>query len=155
MTGEQDKKTDTVIIFRVIRLSTGGSIFFLLFFLKCGNECQRLSVKGRRTKCPTIKRLEKSQCTGISKVQSKMYGNFKSPVQREEPKERRPLVYICSPFSGDVEANTENARRYSRFAVDSSAIPICFPVFAAVLSNPAPSSEFFLPVSRTLSASPA
>lgn len=53
-----------------------------------------------------------------------MYGNFKSSVQREEPKEWRPLVYICSPFSGDVEANTENARRYSRFAVDSGAIPI-------------------------------
>ena len=35
----------------------------------------------------------------------------------------RPLVYICSPYSGDVEANTENARKYSRFAVDNNAIP--------------------------------
>ena len=30
----------------------------------------------------------------------------------------RPIVYICSPYSGDIERNTENARRYSRFAVD-------------------------------------
>ena len=30
----------------------------------------------------------------------------------------RPIVYICSPFSGDVETNVANARRYSRYAVD-------------------------------------
>ena len=36
----------------------------------------------------------------------------------------RPLVYICSPFSGDEEGNTLKARRYSRFAVDQGAIPI-------------------------------
>lgn len=34
-----------------------------------------------------------------------------------------PLVYICSPYAGDVEKNTENARKYSRFAVDKGAIP--------------------------------
>lgn len=36
----------------------------------------------------------------------------------------RPLVYICSPYSGDIERNTEAARRYSRFAVESGYIPI-------------------------------
>ena len=46
----------------------------------------------------------------------------------------RPLVYICSPFSkGDVEQNVENARRYSRFAVDKHCIPVAphllFPQF--------------------------
>ena len=30
----------------------------------------------------------------------------------------RPVVYICSPYSGDTERNVENAKRYSRFAVD-------------------------------------
>lgn len=35
----------------------------------------------------------------------------------------RPVVYICSPYSGDVESNTEKARRYSRFAVDKGMIP--------------------------------
>lgn len=36
----------------------------------------------------------------------------------------RPLVYICSPFSGDIMSNTLAARRYSRFAADRGFIPI-------------------------------
>lgn len=36
----------------------------------------------------------------------------------------RPLVYICSPYSGDVEKNTYQARAYSRFAVAKHAIPV-------------------------------
>ena len=36
----------------------------------------------------------------------------------------RPLVFICSPFAGDVERNIENARRFSRFAVEQGAIPV-------------------------------
>jgi len=36
----------------------------------------------------------------------------------------RPLVYICSPFAGDVQLNRKNARKYSRFALDQSAIPL-------------------------------
>ena len=44
-----------------------------------------------------------------------------------------PLVYICSPYSGDAEANKESARRYCRFAVDSGCIPLAphllFPQF--------------------------
>lgn len=35
----------------------------------------------------------------------------------------RPVVYICSPYAGDIETNTKNARLYSRFAVDKGAIP--------------------------------
>ena len=35
-----------------------------------------------------------------------------------------PIVYICSPFSGDVTHNTEMASRYSRFAVDQGYVPI-------------------------------
>ncbi len=38
-------------------------------------------------------------------------------------KRYRPLVYICSPYSGDVDGNTIKARAYSRFAVDSGYIP--------------------------------
>lgn len=57
-----------------------------------------------------------------------------SKVEREEKAARyRPLVYICSPFSGDISANIDRARRYSRFAVESKAIPIAphllFPQF--------------------------
>lgn len=45
----------------------------------------------------------------------------------------RPVVYICSPLSGDVEANQEAARRYCRYAVDAGYVPIAphllFPQF--------------------------
>ncbi len=45
----------------------------------------------------------------------------------------RPLVYICSPYSGDVERNVYLAKVYSRFAVVKNAIPIAphllFPQF--------------------------
>lgn len=36
----------------------------------------------------------------------------------------RPIVYICSPYSGNTEKNIENARKYSRFAVDRHCLPI-------------------------------
>lgn len=36
----------------------------------------------------------------------------------------RPLVYICSPFSGDTKYNTEQARKYSRFAYEQKTIPL-------------------------------
>ena len=46
-------------------------------------------------------------------------------MEREEQNERkRPLVYVCSPYSGDVEHNTRNARRFSRFAAMRGYIPI-------------------------------
>lgn len=45
----------------------------------------------------------------------------------------RPIVYICSPYSGDIGKNTESARRYCRFAVNHGYIPIAphllFPQF--------------------------
>lgn len=56
-------------------------------------------------------------------------------IEKEERALRafRPIVYICSPYAGDVEANVENARRYSRFAVGAGYIPIAphllFPQF--------------------------
>lgn len=42
----------------------------------------------------------------------------------KEARKYRPLVYICSPFQGDIAGNTRKARRYSRFAVDKGAIPL-------------------------------
>ena len=54
-------------------------------------------------------------------------------TQEEKAARYRPLVYICSPYSGDTEGNTEKARRYSRFAADADTIPIAphllFPQF--------------------------
>ena len=55
-------------------------------------------------------------------------------IERQERKKRfRPIVYICSPYSGDVERNTTQAQHYCRYAVDSHCLPIAphllFPQF--------------------------
>ena len=58
-----------------------------------------------------------------------------SAIEQEELSLRafRPIVYICSPYAGDVEKNVEAAQRYCRFAVDKGYIPIAphllFPQF--------------------------
>ncbi|APM39950.1 DUF4406 domain-containing protein [Clostridium kluyveri] len=49
-------------------------------------------------------------------------------IEKEERAARkvaafRPMVYICSPYSGNIEKNTANARMYSRFAVAKKNIP--------------------------------
>lgn len=36
----------------------------------------------------------------------------------------RPIVYICSPYAGDIENNVKAARAYSRFAAYEGYIPI-------------------------------
>ena len=45
----------------------------------------------------------------------------------------RPLVYVCSPYSGGIEANTAKARAFCRFAVMKRVIPVAphllFPQF--------------------------
>ena len=45
----------------------------------------------------------------------------------------RPIVYICSPYAGDIEANVAAAQRYSRYAVEVGYIPLAphllFPQF--------------------------
>ena len=59
-----------------------------------------------------------------------------SELEREEKKSLRafrPIVYICSPYAGDVKGNVPAAHRYSRFAVDKGYISIAphllFPQF--------------------------
>ena len=43
------------------------------------------------------------------------------------------VVYICSKYSGDIHTNSNDAKRYSRFAVEQGMIPIAphllFPLF--------------------------
>ena len=36
----------------------------------------------------------------------------------------RPVVYVCSPYAGDVEANTARARRYCRYVTNQGGIPL-------------------------------
>ena len=68
----------------------------------------------------------------------KALSNIESEVKAQRG--YRPLVYVCSPLSGDVERNTEKARRYCRFAVESGYIPLAphllFPQFISD-TNPA------------------
>lgn len=48
-------------------------------------------------------------------------------IAREEKAAKRvyrPLVYICSPYAGEVERNVNMARVYSRFAVRNACIPL-------------------------------
>lgn len=77
---------------------------------------------------------------GISKFNSEGYYDptaydALSVIEAEEKSLRafRPIVYICSPYAGDVANNIEAARKYSRFAVDNGYIPVAphllFPQF--------------------------
>lgn len=57
-----------------------------------------------------------------------------SHIEREAKKTAyKPLIFICSPYAGDIKGNTERAREYSRFAVSKNCIPIAphllFPQF--------------------------
>ena len=69
---------------------------------------------------------------GISKYNSEGYHDptvyeALSNIEKEEKAARRiyrPLVYICSPYAGDVERNVNMARVYSRFAVKNTCIPL-------------------------------
>ena len=84
---------------------------------------------------------------GINKFNSEGYYDptayaALTAIEKEarQSREFRPLVYICSPLSGAMQQNQENARRYCRFAVDSGAIPLAphlyFPQFMSD-ANPA------------------
>ena len=35
-----------------------------------------------------------------------------------------PVVYVCSPYAGDIEANVMKARRYCRYVTDRDGIPL-------------------------------
>ena len=52
------------------------------------------------------------------------YAVFSSIEKEQRARKFRPVVFICSPYSGDVEQNLENARRYSRYAVLRGCVPI-------------------------------
>lgn len=49
-------------------------------------------------------------------------------VNREKKAESksafRPLVYICSPFSGDIEGNKQKAAEFAHFAYKQGCIPM-------------------------------
>lgn len=50
---------------------------------------------------------------------------FETSNTTEKPvKQYRPLVNICSPYSGDTEANLERIRQFFRFAFERGQIPL-------------------------------
>lgn len=65
---------------------------------------------------------------GISYFNSEHYPD-PTPYEAVRSMERelfkyRPIVYICSPYAGDIENNIKSAQKYSRFAVNKGYIPI-------------------------------
>lgn len=76
--------------------------------------------------------IEKCNCEGYA--DPTVYEALKNIVREERPITRfRPLVYICSPYAGDIRENVENARRFCRYAVSCGYIPLAphlfFPQF--------------------------
>ena len=63
-------------------------------------------------------------------------------IEAEERKAKfRPLVFICSPFSGNEQTNIENARRYCRSAVDRGYAPFAPHLFFPQFMDDAVSEE--------------
>lgn len=56
------------------------------------------------------------------------YEAFKNIDRQERADGRnpefRPIVFICSPYAGEVERNTENALRYCRMAYERGYLPV-------------------------------
>lgn len=44
-------------------------------------------------------------------------------VIRGENQRRKPCVYICSPYAGNIVENTKNAIKYLRFAANNGVVP--------------------------------
>lgn len=69
---------------------------------------------------------------------------------KEKSERHRPVVYICSPFSGDIAINAENARKYSRFAVDRNTIPIAPHLLFPQFMDDAAERETAMSMNKTL-----
>ncbi len=52
------------------------------------------------------------------------YKAIKNVAKADKQSAYLPLVYICSPYRGDVDTNVMRARRYSYFAVSENTIPV-------------------------------
>lgn len=59
--------------------------------------------------------------------------NITKGLKAEKKSVFKPLVYICSPYSGDIEENVKKARAFCRFALEMNCIPLAphllFPQF--------------------------
>ncbi len=53
------------------------------------------------------------------------YANIRREQQERNGDNYIPWVYIASPYRGDVETNTKNALKYSRFVASRDCVPMC------------------------------
>ena len=61
-----------------------------------------------------------------------------------------PIVYIASPYAGDVKRNAEMARRYSRYAIDQGCIPITPHLWLPVILSEATERELAISIDLRL-----
>ena len=59
-------------------------------------------------------------------------------VTKEEKIPFMPLIYICSPYSGDISQNIEKATGYAKFAYESGCIPVTPHLLFGFLSDDDP-----------------
>lgn len=50
--------------------------------------------------------------------------NIEREMKAESKIGFRPLIYICAPFSGDIEANKEKAAAFAEHAYQNGCIPV-------------------------------
>jgi len=53
-----------------------------------------------------------------------VYEALTNMEKEEKQRKHKKLVFICSPFAGDIETNSRRARRYGRYAVTEKVVPI-------------------------------
>ncbi|MCQ4922217.1 DUF4406 domain-containing protein [Tissierella carlieri] len=79
---------------------------------------------------------------GVNKFNSEGYHDptafeaLTNIIEKEKAEKRaafKPLVYICSPYAGDIDNNVKKARKFCRFAIEKNHIPLAphllFPQF--------------------------
>ena len=49
---------------------------------------------------------------------------FNDKIEAGEKPAFRPLVYICAPYSGDVEENKKRATAFAKFSYEKGNIPV-------------------------------
>ena len=64
--------------------------------------------------------------------------------------DKKPIVYICCPYSGDVEANTKAARRYARFAAEHGRAPLAVTLMLPQFVDEATERELALRIGETI-----
>ena len=50
--------------------------------------------------------------------------NIEREMKAETRISFRPLVYICAPFSGDIETNKKKATAFAEYAYQNGCIPV-------------------------------